>query len=183
MSFTAVYLCSWERYWWVPWIWPGSLRWRSAARCPEQSWGGRAVEYDPLSPSSQTLPSGPFLSAYIFPKRQRQQDHKRKKLKLMIYDFVFPPGIYTIAWYSLYNITLPFSYRAARSTCEPGVLWSHCQKRPAAPVAFWDASPQRRWTWLKLAFWVSLNWPTGDKERVWKEYYNTQYNMKWFKSM
>lgn len=60
---------------------------------------------------------------------------------------------------------LPSSYLAARSTCGPRVSWARCQRGPGAPAAVWDASPQRRWTWLKLAFWVSLDWPTNYRTR------------------
>lgn len=61
---------------------------------------------------------------------------------------------------------LPSSCLAAHSTCGPGVSWARCLPHRDAPAAVLDASPQRRWTWLKLAFWVSLDWPKSYKARI-----------------
>lgn len=60
----------------VPWTWPCSLRWRSAARFLAQSWGGLADGSGPPSPSSPTLLSARFPAVCISPKTDEQHWNK-----------------------------------------------------------------------------------------------------------
>lgn len=68
----------------------------------------------------------------------------------------------TRLWWPL-GANLPSFCLAARSTCGPAAWWARCPRGLGAPVAAWDASPRRRWTWLRWASWVSLDWPANDQ--------------------